>query len=113
MLDRVLLIIREDDHVFPLVTVPLDEEGRDIVHIIDTSTQLSILSKIVDTDQQSLSFTSTIGVLKRVATGSSMAKLLSSLWRRWATPSMGSVASTLHWISVRIEVLRRSTRGWT
>ena len=76
MLNRVGLIVRQDDHVLPLVPIPLDKEGGDVMYIIDTASQFTVLPKVVDTNQQGLTLTGTVGVLESVATGSSMSKLL-------------------------------------
>ena len=94
--DRVLLVISQDDHVLSLVVVALHQEGRDVVYIVDTSTQLAFLTKIVDTNEKRLATTGTSGVLESVAFGGTVAELLRNIGRRWSGSSvLGMVVSTL------------------
>lgn len=94
--DRILLVISQDDHVLSLVVVALHQEGRDVVYIVDTSTQLAFLAKIVDTDEKRLATTGTSGVLESVAFGGTVAELLRNIGGRWSGSSvLGMVVSTL------------------
>lgn len=63
----ILLIVREDNHILSGVAEVLIQIGRHIPGIINAPAQLSLLSKVVDPDQQRLSLPCTVGVLKVVA----------------------------------------------
>lgn len=78
----ILLVIGQEDHVFALVAVVLVEVVAHVLNIIDAPTQLSTLPKVVDSNEQSLAAAGAIGVLERVARGSTCAKRLGLLWRR-------------------------------
>jgi uncharacterized membrane protein len=102
--DRILLVIGQDDHVLPLVVIALHQEGRDVVYVVDTSTQLALLAKIVDADEKRLATTGTFGVLESIAFRGTVAELLGNIGGRWSGSSvLGVVVSTL-WkrIAVRI-----------
>jgi hypothetical protein len=60
VLNRVWLVVGQDDHVFPSVSIPLDQETRDIVDIVDATAQLTILAEVVDTNQERLALTGTV-----------------------------------------------------
>lgn len=47
----VLLIICQDDHILSPIVVALYKESRDILHIIDTTSKLTFLAEVVDTNQ--------------------------------------------------------------
>lgn len=51
----VLLIIRQDHHVFPAIAEMLRQVGRHVPNIVDTSAQLAALPKVVDANQEGLS----------------------------------------------------------
>lgn len=101
------LIIGQDDHVLALVSVTLNEESRDIVDIVDTAAKLTILAKVVDTDQQGLAFTCTVGVLECVTIRGTVTELLRNRWRRRAGTGVGGIARLLERIPIGIESLRR------
>lgn len=69
---RVLLVIGQEDHVLASVAEVLVQVGRHVLHIVDTSAQLTFLSEVIDTNQQGLSLTRTAGVLEAVALGSAV-----------------------------------------
>lgn len=69
-------IISKDDHVFPLVVEMLDQEGGEIVSVVDATCELCVLAEVVDADQQSLALPGTIGVLEGIALWRTMAELL-------------------------------------
>lgn len=48
---RILLVIGKDDHVLPSIAKALVQIGGHILNIVDTATQLALLSKVVDSDQ--------------------------------------------------------------
>lgn len=74
--DWILLIIGQQNHVLSLVAIALYQESRNIVYVVDTSSQLAFLVKVVDADEKCLATTSTSGVLESIAFGGSMTELL-------------------------------------
>lgn len=103
----ILLIVGQDDHVLPLVAISFDQEIGHVVDIVDTPAKLSLLSKVVDSDQQGLSTTCTVGVLECIALGSTVAKLLGSSGGRGAGLRAVGIGASLHRISVSIIAGRR------
>jgi hypothetical protein len=94
--DRILLVISQDDHVLSLVAIALHQEGRDVVYVVDTSTQLALLTKVVDADEKRLATTGTFGVLESIAFRGTVAELLGNIGGRWSGSSvLGVVVSTL------------------
>ena len=79
----VLLIVRKDDHVFPSVTKVTIEICRHVLHIVDASSQLASLAKVVDANQESLSPPGAGRVLKVVPLWCPVSKALHTAWRRW------------------------------
>lgn len=69
---RILLVIGQKDHVLASITEVLVQVRRHILHIVDTSTQLTFLAEVIDTNQQGLSLACTAGVLEVVALGSAV-----------------------------------------
>ena len=55
----ILLIIRENDHIFPLITEMRHKICRHVAHVVYTSPQLATLAKVVNTDKQGLAYAST------------------------------------------------------
>lgn len=72
----ILLIVCEDDHVFPLVAKVLDEVGRHVAHVVDAASKLATLAKIVDANQQAFPPAITLRVLKVVVLWVAIAKAL-------------------------------------
>jgi hypothetical protein len=62
----VLLIVGQDDHVVPLVSIRLVQERGHVLHVVDASPQLAPLSEVVYADQQRLSAAGAVRVLERV-----------------------------------------------
>lgn len=84
MAHRVLLVIGQNDHVFPTISVHLVQESGHLRHIVDASSELIGLAKIVDAYQQGLSSSGAVGILELVARRGAVAKGLRNLWwRRW------------------------------
>lgn len=79
---RILLVISQDDHIFPLVVEIVIEIRRHVPNIIDTASQLSPLTKVVDSNQKGLAFAIARGILKRVFRRRSATELLHALGRR-------------------------------
>lgn len=101
-LARVLLVVRQDDHVLPLVVIAFVEEPRDVGDIVDAAAQLTLLAKVVDADEKSLATTGAVGVLEGVSLGRTAAKRLHTLRRRG--PHSLLVA---HRVAVGVVALRR------
>lgn len=79
---RIGLVISQDDHIFPAVSVVLVQENGHFRHIVDASSQLVCLAKVIDSDQQSLALSSAVGVLVLIMRWSAMAEALRNLRRR-------------------------------
>jgi hypothetical protein len=79
----VLLVVGQGDHVLALVTKGLHQVVGHVLNIVDATTELTFLAKVVDANQESLALAGTVGVLERVAVGGAMAEVLHALWRRW------------------------------
>ena len=80
--DRVLLVVCEDDHVIPLVSIGLVQEGGHVLHVVDASSELPPLAKVVDADQERLSPPGAVGVLERIMLRSTRSEGLRCLRRR-------------------------------
>lgn len=80
----ILLIIGQDDHVLTRIAEIAIEVGRHVLHIVDASSQLPPLTEVIDTNQQSLPSSGTIGVLEVVSLRCAIAEPLHALrgWRR-------------------------------
>ena len=78
----VLLVIRQQDHVFAGVAEVLVEVGGHVLDVVDAAAQLPFLVEVVDTDQESLSLAGAAGVLEVVSLGSAMAEGDGVTWRR-------------------------------
>lgn len=76
----VLLVVGQDDHVFAPVSKLLGEIRRHVAYIIDTTSQLATLTKIVDTDEQGLASASALGVLERVVLRCAASEVLRRAW---------------------------------
>lgn len=57
---RILLIVRQDNHILQSISVPLIQEALHVFDIIDTASQLSALPKVIDSNQQGLPSSSTL-----------------------------------------------------
>lgn len=79
----VLLVIRQDYHILALIAKVLDKISRHIPNIVDATAKLATLTKVVNANEQGFPSAGTLRVLERVVLGSSVAKVLSSLRRRW------------------------------
>lgn len=79
----VLLVVGQCDHILALVTKGLHQVVGHVLNIVDATSELALLAKVVDADQESLALAGTVGVLERVAVGCAMAEVLHALWRRW------------------------------
>jgi hypothetical protein len=78
----VLLVVGQSDHILALVTKGLHQVVGHVLNIVDATSELALLAKVVDADQESLALAGTVGVLERVAVGCAMAEVLHALWRR-------------------------------
>ena len=57
---RVLLVVGQGDHILALVTEGLHEVVGHVLNIVDATSELTFLAKVVDTDQQSLALAGTV-----------------------------------------------------
>lgn len=73
------MVVGQDHHVLSLVAITLHQKVRDVDGIIDAALELVLGPKVVDTDQQSLSFSGAVGILESVFIGSAMAETLNTL----------------------------------
>lgn len=78
----VLLVVGQDDHVFSLITEVFGEITRHVPYVIDTATKLTSLAKVVYTNKQRFSPTTTVAVSKSIVCGSALSKVLRAGWRR-------------------------------
>lgn len=76
------MVVCQDHHILPLVTKTLVKVGRHVFGVVDASSQLSLLAKIVDADKQCLPAAGAVGVLEGVAVRCAISKCL-HLRRRW------------------------------
>lgn len=79
----VLLVVGQGDHVFALVAKSLHQVVGHVLNIIDATSELALLAKVIDTDQERLALAGTVGVLERVSIGSAVAEGLHACGRRW------------------------------
>lgn len=105
--DRVLLVICQEHHVLSLVPKPLDEELGQVLNIVDAAPELSILTKVVDTNQEGLALSSTVGVLEGVAFRRTVTKLLGCCrGRRTGPGAMTGVPGLVERIAIGVEAGR-------
>lgn len=106
----ILLIIGQEHHVLALVVEVLVEVSRHVLNIVDASSKLPSLTKIVDANQQRLPSAATIRVLELIALRRTVAKILHLCWRRWWCSVAASAVSGLR---RRATVRRALARRWT
>lgn len=75
----ILLIVGQGHHILRSVSVSFRQKPRHIVDIVDTALELVFAAKVIDANQKRLSFSGTVGVLKRVLVGCAMAEALHTL----------------------------------
>lgn len=92
----VLLVVGENDHVFPLIAKMLHQVGRHVSDIVDAPSQLAALAKVVDADEQRFSPAGAVGVSKRVALRCAVAEALRPVGR-----GRGSAVGTPLGIAIR------------
>ena len=93
----VLLVVCEDNHVFPSVAKVVVEVRRHVLHIVNATSQLPSLAKVIDANQESLSPSRAIGIAKVVALRCSVAETLHAARR-----GRRGVVVSLH-IGVRVD----------
>lgn len=86
----VLLVVCQDDHVIPLIVELGMKICGHVLDVVDATPELTFLTKIVDTNQERLSSTCAVGILKGVAAWSSVTEVLDlrRWWRRRAVVSL-------------------------
>lgn len=89
----ILLVVGQDDHVLALVAVALDQEGGDVLDVVDAAAQLALLAEVVDADQQRLALPRAVRVLEGVALRGPVAELLGRRRRRRSRPVRASVSA--------------------
>jgi hypothetical protein len=77
-----LLVIGQDDHVLALVAKVLVQVAAHVLDVVDAASQLALLAKVVDSNEQGFPSAGTVGVLKGVASGGALAKGLGLARRR-------------------------------
>ena len=70
----VLLVVGQEDHVFAGISKILIQIRRHVLNVVDTAAQLTLLPKIVDTNQQRLPLTRTPRVLEAIALRSAISE---------------------------------------
>lgn len=79
--------------------------------IVDAASELALLAKVVDTDEQSLPLTGTVGVLEGVALRCTMSELLGNVrWRRGVVLLAVLVTGSCERIPIGIKASRRRVR---
>lgn len=73
---RVLLVVRQSDHILPLIAEELVQICAHVLDVVDTSAQLSSLAKVVDTNEESFPSSIASRVLERIALRSAVAEVL-------------------------------------
>lgn len=96
-----MLVVGEDDHVFPLVAIILDEERREVLGVVDAAGELAVLPEVVDADQQRLALTGTVGILEGIALRGAVAELLRCRGR-WRARAMVSSVSLYRRIAIAV-----------
>lgn len=102
---RVLLVIREDHHVFALISKILYQVCRHVPNVVDASSELPALTEIVDAYEEGLPSARTLRILERIALRRPMAKVLWCRWRWWR--------SSVVPMDIRVGVHRRQSRPAT
>jgi len=81
----ILLVVGEDDHVLTLIAKVLAQIRRHIPNIVDASSQLTALAKVVDAYQERFPPAGALGILEGVPLWCSIPKVLRGLWwRGWS-----------------------------
>lgn len=73
--------LQGETHVLTAVLVKLHQEVGEIANIVDAAAELALLTKVVDSDEQSLPLACTLRVLEGIIRRCSVSKLLHALWR--------------------------------
>lgn len=116
----VLLVVGQKHHILALIPKMLIQIARHVLHVVDTSSQLSALAEIVDADQKRLPASSTCGILKRVTawrTGS-CADLLALAYAYFEYKPTKGLCLCRRWrrrcvISLIVSVLLNTGMGYT
>ena len=109
--NRVLLVISQDDHVLPFVAMVLNQVLRQVFGVVDASTQLALLAKVVDADQKGATLARAVGVLEGVILGRTVAELLEP-GRRWGRGARAVLISSSSVVLLgRVPILVQMLRG--
>jgi len=94
---RILLVIRQKDHIFSRVPKISIQVCRHILHIIDASSKLTFLTEVIDTNQKRFPFPGASGVLKIVSLRCARTETLGALGgRRWGVVVALDVRVVIH-----------------
>jgi hypothetical protein len=63
----VLLVIGEEDHIFASIAKVLVQVCGHVLHIVDTPAKLTLLTEVVDANQQRLALTSAARILEAIS----------------------------------------------
>ena len=99
----ILLVIRQNHHVFSLVAKVLVQVVAHVLDVVDAATELPFLAEIIDANEQSLPSTCTLRVLEIVTGWGAAAELLRVLGR-WTRCIM---------VALDVGVLAYGWEGWT
>jgi len=80
---RILLVVRQENHVFSRVSKITIQVCRHILYIINAPSQLTPLTKVVDTDKQGFPSSCAVRVLEIVSLRGAGTEPLLALGRRW------------------------------
>ena len=78
----ILLVVCQDYHILSCISEIAVQVCRHILDIIDAPSQLTLLSKVIDPNQQSFSSPCAVRVLKVISLGCAGAEALLALGRR-------------------------------
>lgn len=81
----VLLVVGKENHVLPLVVEVGIQVCAHVLYVVDATSELSALAKVVDTNEQCFPASVASRVLERIATGGAVAKGLRSGRGWWGT----------------------------
>lgn len=106
--DGVWLVIRQEDHVLPLVAIPLNKKVGQVVHVVYAAPEFALLAEVVDANEESLALTGTVRVLEGVSFRGTMTELLGRRgWRRSGPGAMSGVPGLVERIAICVEAGRR------
>ena len=79
---RILLIIGQNDHVLSLVAEVLCQVSRHVSDVVNTTSELTALAKVVDADKKSFPAPGTVGIPEGIALRRTRTKMDGFIRRR-------------------------------